>query len=252
VRLARGGEAAALPVLAMLLHHQADAFRRAGQLDEARRTGREAVDMYRAHPAWSPGEAQHADQILDEILTQRGELGEAETVLRASVERARGLSPPDERQLSSSLAILATNLLKQRHYADAEVCLRECADIRARILPDSDVGHWRLHLARSMLGGALVGQAGDSSVDAAGRLTRLREAEPLLVDAYIAMKEDPRVPAPTLAYPVDRRREALQRVVELYQTWQALEPGHEVQSREWKVKLDSEPAGPSAAQPAGK
>ncbi len=245
VETSRRGAASTLPIRAMLLHHQADALRRAGKLDEAKRAAREAVDMYRAHPDWNPAESQHADQVLEEVLLQRADHAEVEDLLRASVERERRAQPLNERRLAGRLATLGDNLLHQRKYAEAEASLRQCADVDVRVFPEGDPGRWRLHQARSMLGEALVGQAADPSLDAAARPARLREAEKLLVDAYNEMKDDPRIPAPTPSNPHDRRREALQRIVGLYETWAALEPGagYDAKATKWRDRAAT-PDGP--------
>ena len=105
------------------------------------------------------------------------------------------------------LAILGSCLLKQNKHADAEPVLRECLAIRAQRMP----GAWGHYNAMSMLGGALAGQ---------GKYT---EAEPLLLEGYEKMQPPPRAAA--------RKREARERVVQLYEKW-----GKPDKTAEWRGK----------------
>ena len=88
-------------------------------------------------------------------------------------------------------------LLQVKAYADAEPLLRECLAIREKTQPDL----WNTFTARSMLGGALLGQK------------KYEDAEPLLIAGYDGMKRrEPTIPPPAK----DRLPEALERLVQLY------------------------------------
>ncbi|HEY3242489.1 MAG TPA: tetratricopeptide repeat protein, partial [Phycisphaerae bacterium] len=149
-----------------------------------------------------------------------------------------------EVQFSAFLLTLGT----RQAAAEAEPLLRECLSIRERALPDDQPQVWLRHNTKSLLGAALMLQ------------DRFAEAEPLLLGGYNGMKDDPRVPPPGPATGgADRKREALERIVKLYEAWHAAEPGkgHDAQAAEWRAKLEeyratTEPAGtPAATQPAG-
>jgi serine/threonine protein kinase/tetratricopeptide (TPR) repeat protein len=244
VEASRRGGAGAMPVRALLLHHQANALRRAGQLDRAKPAALEAVDLYRANPDWSPSEARHADQVLEEVLLQRDDHAEVESLLRASVERDRRAQPLNEARVAARLGILGENLQKQKKYAEAVAALRDSAEISARVIPEDNPGRWRLHSARSLLGAALVGQAGEPALDIAARVAELAEAERLLVDAYSALKDDPRVPTPAQLRGIDTKREALSRIIVLYQVWDAVEPGKGFADKaaQWRASYEEPPA----------
>ncbi len=210
---------------AMLLHHYADALRLVDRLDEARAAALESAEMYRANPDWNPQEALHAEVVLREVHAARAEHAEAEVISRAIVDRARAAQPADEAGLAAALAALGLNLLDLGRHADAEAALREALEIRSRIFADDHPAVWLRYNCMSLLGAAIAGQAADDSAEPPARLARLREAEPLVLEGYRGLKDDPRVPAPAGAAGPDRRREALLRIVALYEAWDCLEPG---------------------------
>ena len=108
----------------------------------------------------------------------------------------------------SLLAILGMCLLEQDKHAEAEPVLRECLALRTK---DAPPGHWLVFNAMSMLGGALAGQG------------KYAEAEPLLLEGYEKM-----TPPEAVAY---RKREALERIVELYEAWDMPD-----KAKEWRAK----------------
>jgi hypothetical protein len=79
---------------------------------------------------------------------------------------------------------------------------------------------------KSLLGAAVLG------------LKRYSEAEPLIVEGYDGLKDDPAVSP-------DRKRRALDRVVELYRTWNAAQPdpARSAKLSSWRA------AAASASQP---
>jgi tetratricopeptide (TPR) repeat protein len=105
------------------------------------------------------------------------------------------------------LAILGTCLLQQQKHAEAEPVLRECLAIREKEIPDD----WRRYATMSMLGEALCGQG------------KHAEAEPLLVEGHERM-----MPPEDLGV---RKREALERLVKLYEAW-----GKPEKAAEWRAK----------------
>ena len=106
--------------------------------------------------------------------------------------------PADELGLAKILARLGRNLLLARQPTEAQSSLRECLAIRERKEPDS----WATFEAKSLLGGALLGQE------------NYAEAEPLLLEGYEGMKQrEARMTVP------ERRRltEAAELLVRLYE-----------------------------------
>jgi tetratricopeptide (TPR) repeat protein len=119
----------------------------------------------------------------------------------------------------ATLAELANSLLQQAKFVEAEPVARECLALRERELPDG----WRTFNARSMLGGALLGQK------------RFAEAEPLLVSGYEGMKQRHASLPPGSTRP----REALQRLVELYEKTDR--PERAAECKQERAELDKPP-----------
>jgi len=108
------------------------------------------------------------------------------------------------------------NLLAAGQFVDAEPLARSCLELREKQIPED----WRTFNARSMLGGALLGQKKYSA-----------ETELMLLTGYegLNVREDTIPPAGRL-----RLREALQRLVRFYE-----ETARPDKAAEWKLKLDS-------------
>jgi serine/threonine protein kinase/tetratricopeptide (TPR) repeat protein len=229
------------PTTAMIEHHYADVLRELGRLDEALDLAQTAVDRYRAHPDWAPGEARHGRQVLTAALRAAGREAEALAVKWESVEAARqrpGMTPG---ALASALAGYAAEAIAIGDTASlesAEGALRECLEIREAVLPDDHQRVWLRYNAMSMLGEVLVEQATDASLAVEPRMEKLREVEPLLVESgeWLAQNAD------RISQQVrdERLRQALERVVKLYESWHAAEPdaGHDVRAAEWRAKLE--------------
>src|SRR5262249_46375921 len=114
-----------------------------------------------------------------------------------------------------ALAQLASNLLRQNKYADAEKILRDCLVLREQKEPDA----WTTFNTQSMLGEALLGQE------------RYADAEMLLRGGYEGMKQrEASIPLQSRV----RLREALQRLVRLYDAW-----GKPDEAARWRKELDA-------------
>jgi tetratricopeptide (TPR) repeat protein len=142
-----------------------------------------------------------------------GEFAKAEQLLRDALAQSRKTSPSPSAGTAVALALLGTNLLRQKKFADAETLLRECLEIREKVQPDI----WSTFNAKSLLGGALLGQK------------KYADAEPLLLAGYEGMKKrEATIPPPAR----QRLIEATQRLVEIYEAWDRPE-----QAQEWRKQL---------------
>jgi tetratricopeptide (TPR) repeat protein len=201
--------------VAFVLHNLADAVRAQGRLPEAERLARESLDMCESHPEWGLNEYRRGAGVLFKILVDANRPAEAAGVLSLMIDMHRRTEPSDDSGLASTLSKYGQLLAKlgsPEGAAQAEPFLRECLEIRTRLLPDDHPQVWLRYNAMSMLGEALCAQA------------KFAEAEPLLLDGYNGLKDDPRVPPPAQLGGADRKREALERVVQLYEAWAAAEP----------------------------
>jgi len=114
---------------------------------------------------------------------------------------------------------------------EAERLLRDCLATRAKTLRPASS---RLAETRSRLGGALVAIAVlDSTLTAEARLAQFTEAESLLLKAHEALRQhEPAEPK--------YKRDALERLVRLYEAWDKPE-----KLSEWQQKLEAFKAGES-------
>src|SRR5262249_40419967 len=121
---------------------------------------------------------------------------------------------------------LARTLLKQRRFAEADQILRDCLKLRERHEPND----WETFNTKSLHGASLLGQK------------KFAEAEPPLLAGYEGMKRR----EPTM--PPDRNitlREAIERLVQLYEAW-----GKPGKAAEWKARLGpTDRSGDISARP---
>jgi tetratricopeptide (TPR) repeat protein len=92
---------------------------------------------------------------------------------------------------------VAMCLIRTERPAEAEGLLRQCVKVREKVLPP---GTWTIYSARSLLGEALAAQK------------KFDEAEPLLVSACDDLQKN------EVAPPI-RKKEAIERVIRLYESW---------------------------------
>jgi len=152
--------------------------------------------------------------VLADGYARAGKTAEAAGLVKELIADARRTLPPDSPQLAGKLLLLGTPLLTIKAYAAAEPILRESLAIRAKQEPDA----WTTFNTRSLLGGALLGQARNESKggdkEALARAAGLyKEAEALLLGGYQGMKKRAKA-VPPQGRP--RLPEAVDRLVELY------------------------------------
>jgi tetratricopeptide (TPR) repeat protein len=234
------------PALAFALHHIADDLRAMGALDEAEEAARQAVVIYRANADPSPterNEHRHAVHVLAQSLVDAGNHNQAIGIRREFVEDCRRQGPSDAPALAGALAALGRLLVEQERHAEAELTLRESLAIRETALRPDSPDYWQVANVRALLGGALVEQgAALIESDAPTAISRFVEAEPLLIESVEWFIANPgRVPAQSRA---TRPRQALERIVTLYESWDAAAPagGWDERAAKWQAELDKIPA----------
>jgi tetratricopeptide (TPR) repeat protein len=214
---------------AIVLHHLADALRLQGALDDAEPMAVEALAMYRDHPDWTAHEYQHAASVVGHILIARGRAAEAADLVHEIIEVEQRREPPNPSGLSSTLAQFGLALLDLQTVeaaASAEPLLRQCLELRGPLFPDGHPQAWLRYNTMSMLG------------EAVARQSRFDEAEPLLMTGWEHLKSDPAVPSPE-SLGADRKREALERLVALYDAWTIADPGQDyaATAAAWRQRL---------------
>jgi tetratricopeptide (TPR) repeat protein len=254
------------PRVAFLQHHLADCLRATHRLPEAERLARDAVALYRELADEQVLEHQHAVFILARTLEQSGKSDEAISARREFLASCGTVLPPGHAERRHTLAPLALALLERRQFTEAEPILRELLSIREQTLELGSPEFWLLAQSRTMLGEALVGQAAlpvsEPEASATGhvaaltpgaRIDRLLEAEPLIVESYdwLSTNFERINPALALQLRQERVRPAGARIVKLYETWHAAEPGggYAEKVAEWRAKLESETPLPNEPTP---
>jgi tetratricopeptide (TPR) repeat protein len=183
-------------------------YRDAGRLAEALPLLEGAYARGRRHAT-----LRWVGDALLEAYVRAGKKAEALPLIDERLKAARRQWPADSPQRATALAPPGLALLRLHAWAEAESVLRECLTIREKKLPDD----WSTFNAKSMLGGAFLGQK------------KSAEAEPLLLQGYQGMKERAaRIPPQGQV----RLPEALERLVQLYEA-----TGRPDQAAAWRIKL---------------
>jgi serine/threonine protein kinase/tetratricopeptide (TPR) repeat protein len=142
-----------------------------------------------------------------------GRLGDVPPLLELALRKRREKLGPDHPNTLDSMSDLAGVYALMGQYEDSVSLLRECLVIREKTQPDD----YATFNTKSLLGGSLLGQK------------KYAEAEPLLLSGYEGLKQrEEKIP------PIRKvcLREALDRVVQLYDAW-----GKKDKADEWRKKL---------------
>jgi serine/threonine protein kinase/Tfp pilus assembly protein PilF len=220
------------PRIAQSLNNLALNLAAQSKLNEAETLAREALAMVGKVQGEHHPDVVYPLNTLALILQDQSKWSEAESLYRDNLPAMRTQLSPDSRQLAVALVQLAYTLLMEGKFAEAEMLGRECLAIREKTMPDD----WLTFGTRSLVGGTLLAQK------------RYAEAEPLLLSGYEGMREREQH-IPLAGKP--RLKEALQRVVELYEA-----TGRLNQSVQWRQRLDdfesSQTNRPSPTPPPAK
>jgi eukaryotic-like serine/threonine-protein kinase len=176
--------------------------------------------------AFAHGNAGRIIHGLCKCQEQRKNYDEAEIWRRKWLAVVKANDGPRAPAYAGALAGLASNLLQQQRYADAEPLLRECLAVLVPKAPQA----WETSHARSLLGAVRLGQK------------NYAEAEPLLIQGYLGMK-NPSAKVlglyhggPPTKHLLD---EAVEHVVSLYDAWARPD-----EAARWRNMLDDVKAQP--------
>jgi tetratricopeptide (TPR) repeat protein len=175
------------------------------------------------------------------VLDRRAEAASKREAARAMWTRL----PDGELRIADFLARLGFLLLKQGKHTEAEPLLRECVAIREALTPESQ-DFWLLPSARSMLGGALAGQGALLiQANAPSAISKFTEAEPLLLESAEWLTRNPERIHHTHAV---RVRQAVERMVRLYECWERAAPasGKAIRATQWRAALEKLSAQPQS------
>jgi eukaryotic-like serine/threonine-protein kinase len=186
---------------------------------------------------------EYADRIIPNTIAtyeKAQQFAQADQWRRKWLQFVKAQAGAESTAYAAELAAYGMSLLWRADCAAAETVLRECVVIREKSAPDD----WRTLNTKSMLGGALLGQAKQlQATDAAAAAAKFTAAEPLLVQGYEGMQQRAdKIPPESKS----RLSEALQRLVDLHTAW-----GKPEEAARWHQKLDEVKAAEAkAATPA--
>jgi serine/threonine-protein kinase len=184
------------PDVALCLNNLATVLQDRGDLAGAETAYREALDLRRK--LYSGPNAKVASSLnnLGFLLLERRDFAGAERCYREALSIADQTLGQDHPTRAIFLRNLASALISNRKATEAEPLAREALAIFYIKMPKS----WRIADTESVLGGCLAA------------LGRFPEAEPLLLNGYLALQQDKGDGAKHL-------QEARQRIVDLYTAW---------------------------------
>jgi tRNA A-37 threonylcarbamoyl transferase component Bud32 len=211
------------PRIAFSLDNLARTLRDEGRLSEAEDAACEALSIRRHALSADHPDVLHAMGTLASVLWRAGRSAEAEALYRDQINGLLARIPADELEVAAALADLSHILLTEERFAEAEEFARESLMIREKKLADD----WVTFNTLSLLGSSLLAQK------------KYVEAEPLLLSGYEGMEQrEAKVRSANGEPPL---KEALQRLVQLYQATGQTEQAAEWRKR-WSEALDSQAA----------
>jgi serine/threonine protein kinase len=179
-----------------------------GEYAKAEPLLRALVEQDRRKPGTADAPADITALALN--LEHGKQSAEAEKLLRELVTQLEQQKPPPGAPSVEALTVLAEFLLRANRAADAEPPARQAVDLSRKV---SGEGHWQTALAENALGESLA------------KLGRYSEAEPLLVSSLGILQVHGSARS-------GLARQALKRVVALYQAWDKPE-----QAKQWQQRL---------------
>ncbi|MCP3963439.1 MAG: tetratricopeptide repeat protein [bacterium] len=197
------------PDVALTLYDLAWLLLARGDYEAAEPLARAALAMRRRLLGDEHPDVANSLSRLAACLQAMGDDETAEALIREALVMRRRLLGDEHPRVATSLTDLAGSLIRKGEFSAAEDRSREALEIYRQALP---AGHWRIHNAESVLGEILT------------RLGRYEAAEPLLHAAYPVLRDEKGERSP-------RSRDALARIVALYEAWGRPDKAAEVRAR---------------------
>jgi tetratricopeptide (TPR) repeat protein len=189
-----------------------------GKFSEGERVYRATLDTQRrvfGDDHWRP---LYTIGHLARALRFAGKLEEAESLYRLSLPKMRTVLGAEHPDLAYSLTGLGLILADTGRAAEAEPMLLEALELRRGRLP---AGHWEIAITENALGFCYAS------------LGRYQAAESLLLPSFSRVRQ-------ALGEEHVETRDTLGHVVQLYDAWDAAEPGkgYAEKAAQWRAKLD--------------
>ena len=185
------------PHIVVSLHNLGLVLHAQGDYEAAEPLFREAIASWCKQLGDDHLDVASARHALAWVLHAQGRSAEAEEHCRRALAIREDKLGDRHPRTAGSLDLLGQILVDTDRAAEAEQPLRDALEVLQDTLGE---GHWRVARSQSALGACLAA------------LDRFDEAQPLLLESYSAIER--------ACGPEDgRTREALQRVIELYEAW---------------------------------
>ena len=183
-----------------------------------------------------PYSKQHASlkfvrRNLMDAYDQTGRTNEFAAIAREVLADDRQNKAMDPDEFSNDLAWIGKAFLDSKAFAEAEIVLRECLELRMKQMPDD----YRMFNTMSMLGGALLGRAASINAEKEKSLL-IAEAERLLLRSYAGLKKQEKSIPPVAS---TRIPQALDRLIQLY-----TETNKPDEVKKWQAEKDKLPRVP--------
>jgi tetratricopeptide (TPR) repeat protein len=216
------------PDVAESLRNLGSILREKGDLDAAERVSREALVILQK--VYGNEHVFVADQMLrlGEVAIRKGDDHAAEPLLEEALRICQKVVPDGGRLTAALLCSRALLLVRTNRPGESEAAARECLAMIRRSVPEES---HRIPEAESILGACL------------SALQRYEEAEPLLLKSYHTLVDQAARTSPSSARIEWLQKlvlEGLQRIVTLYDSWDAAEPGkgYAEKAAAWRAKLE--------------
>jgi len=186
----------------------AQAHRMIGDLDQAIEVQRRAMAQARAGGPYNRAELEA--RLVDYLMEKRDLVAVASLSWEGLAARFGDSLIPYSDPAAPAVA-QSEALMQEGRFEEAANILRACLTARQKVLPE---GNWLIADTLSRLGSATAGE-GDFA-----------EAERLLLEAHAAIKDNRWAPE-------DRKSQAVERIIRLYESWDRPD-----QASEWRQRLE--------------
>jgi len=203
------------PKLALDIYNWAGTLQEAGEMLAAEVPLREAAALVQKHGMEAEPFVPATWNALAKSLTVKGEYSEADRYFAMALESRRKRYSAAHPEIAYSLNDWGMALVNRGEFERAEPLLQELLDVERKVSPS---GGWRTARAEASCGRCLSGMG------------RFAQAEPLLLAACNAYGR--------FQAPGDNAANARRWIIELYEAWDAAEPGKGIAARAeaWRTR----------------
>ncbi|PWU10955.1 MAG: hypothetical protein C5B51_03515 [Terriglobia bacterium] len=199
------------PVTLQIMNTVAVVYRSQGRYEEAERLISNVLDARRKLLGIGHPDTLTSMYSLALLYQLEGRFAQADGLYTEILDVRRRVLGSEHPDTILVLAALGRVRIQQQRYHDAEPLLREALNTYKKVFPTG----WQRYSTEALLGSSLAGQE------------KYAEAEPLLISGYQGLTERAAVIPAESRYAI---REALERIIQLYQDW-----GKPEKAAQWRL-----------------